>query len=169
MSERVPSDFTSPSAVGVLTEKTYSIFVSGSNDPPNQLEPPPAEGSINVASGPGHVETTGGVKSGPSLYFAATFSASALISGVQSMRSASDVPCVSYAGGFVGNGCVGEYHSPGTSPFATGRSSIGHTGCPVMRSNTYRNDCFVGCASALMARPFTVMSIRIGAHGMSKS
>src|SRR5215467_4066867 len=136
MSERVPSDFTSPSAVGVLTEKTYSILVSGSNEPPNQFEPPPADGSISVASGAGHVETTGGVKSGPSLYRAATLSASALSSGVQSIRSASDVPWVSYAGGFVGNGCVAAYHSPGTSPLATGRSSIGHTGCPVTRSNT---------------------------------
>ena len=27
-----------------------------------------------------------------------------------------------------GMGCVGEYHSPGTSPFATGRSSIGQIG-----------------------------------------
>src|SRR4026209_1988253 len=27
------------------------------------------------------------------------------------------------AGGFTGNGCVGEYHSPGTSPCATRRSS----------------------------------------------
>src|SRR6266850_1883594 len=26
-------------------------------------------------------------------------------------------------GGFSGNGCVGEYHSPGASPAATGRSS----------------------------------------------
>jgi len=33
------------------------------------------------------------------------------------------------------NGWVGEYHSPGTSPFATGRSSIGHTGVPLVRSN----------------------------------
>src|SRR5947209_5275484 len=128
MSEREPSDFTRPRAVGVVTEKTYSIFVSGSNDPPNQFDPPPADGSISVARGDGHVDTTGGVKSGPSLYRDATFNASALISGVKSMRSASETPCRSYAGGLVGNGCVGEYHSPGTSPFATGRSSIGQTG-----------------------------------------
>ena len=36
------------------------------------------------------------------------------------MRSSIDVPWRSKAGGLVGNGCVGEYHSPGTSPFATG-------------------------------------------------
>ena len=45
-------------------------------------------------------------------------------------------PWRSYAGGLVTNGCVGEYHSPGTSPFSTGRSSIGHNGLPVARSNT---------------------------------
>ena len=62
--------------------------------------------------------------------------ASARSSGVKSIRSSIDTPWRSYAGGLVGNGCVGEYHSPGTSPFATGRSSIGQTGWPVTRSNT---------------------------------
>ena len=32
------------------------------------------------------------------------------------------------AGGLVTHGCVGEYHSPGTSPFSTARSSIGQMG-----------------------------------------
>ena len=45
-------------------------------------------------------------------------------------------PASRNAGGFVGNGCVGEYHSPGTSPFSTGRSSIGQIGSPVTRSKT---------------------------------
>ena len=36
--------------------------------------------------------------------------------------------CRAYAGGFVGYGCVGDYHSPGTLLAGTGRSSIGHTG-----------------------------------------
>jgi len=40
------------------------------------------------------------------------------------------------SGGFEGIGCVGEYHSPGTSPFSTGCSAIGQTGFPVTRSNT---------------------------------
>ena len=39
-------------------------------------------------------------------------------------------------GGFVGNGCVGDVCSPGTVDCGTGRSSIGHTGLPVARSNT---------------------------------
>ena len=40
------------------------------------------------------------------------------------------------AGGLVGNGCVGEYHSPGTSPLGTGRSSMGQMGVPVSRLKT---------------------------------
>jgi release factor glutamine methyltransferase len=47
------------------------------------------------------------------------------------------------------NGCVGEYHSPGTVPFSTGRFSIGHTGLPLVRSKTYSQFCLVGCAIAL--------------------
>ena len=61
--------------------------------------------------------------------------ASAWSSGVKSIRSSSETPWRSNAGGLVGNGCVGAYHSPGTSPFSTGRSSIGQIGCPVARSN----------------------------------
>ena len=38
------------------------------------------------------------------------------------------------AGGLSGNGCVGEYHSPGTLPFGTGRSSTPNTGFPFVRS-----------------------------------
>ena len=73
--------------------------------------------------------TIGGVKSGPSLYCDATFSASALISGVKSIRSFSWTPCSSNGGGLVGNGCVALVFSPGTVLCSTGRSSIGHTGC----------------------------------------
>ena len=42
----------------------------------------------------------------------------------------------STAGGRVGIGWVGEYHSPGTFPARTGTSGIGHTGSPVSRSST---------------------------------
>ena len=85
------------------------------------------------------------------------------------MRSSSVAPWRSNAGGRVTNGCVGAYHSPGTSPRGTGRSSIGQTGSPVTRSSTYSQPCFDGCASAFTGRPSTVMSARIGAQGMSKS
>ena len=36
----------------------------------------------------------------------------------------------------VGNGCVGDVTSPGTSDCGTLRSSMGHSGLPVTRSNT---------------------------------
>ena len=85
------------------------------------------------------------------------------------MRSSTDTPWRSNGGGLVTNGCVGAYHSPGTSPFSTGRSTIGHTGWPVARSNTYTHPCFDGCATALIVLPSTVRSARIGAQGMSQS
>src|SRR6059036_3817037 len=113
------------------------MCVSGSYEPPGQFVPP-LEGPIPiVASGPSSLLTTGGVKIGPSLYFDTTFSASARSSGVKSIRSSIETPWRSYAGGLVGKGCVGEYHSPGTSPFGTGRSTIGQTGWPLVRSKTY--------------------------------
>src|SRR4051794_15898742 len=144
----------------------YAVCVSGSYAPPGQLVAKP---DVSVDSGPSILLTTGGVKIGPILYCAIIFSASARSSGVKSIRSSFRTPWRSYAGGLVGNGCVGAYHSPGTSPFGTGRSSIGQTGSPVSRLKTYNHACFVGCASALIARPLTVMSTRIGAHGMSMS
>jgi hypothetical protein len=63
----------------------------------------------------------------------------------------------------------GADHSPGTSDFGTGRSSIGHTGSPVARSRTKMNPCSVSWATALIGRPSTVMSARMGAVGGSKS
>jgi hypothetical protein len=59
-----------------------------------------------------------------------------LNSGVKSIRLASVVPWRSKGGGRVGNGCVGAVHSPATVLGGTGRSSIGHTGAPVLRSKT---------------------------------
>ena len=64
---------------------------------------------------------------------------------------------------------MGDVHSPGTSDFGTGRSSMGHTGLPVARSRTKTNPCLVSWATALTGRPSTVMSARIGAVGGSKS
>src|SRR5205823_12879536 len=83
--------------------------------------------------------------------------------GVKLISSSSVTACRAYAGGLVGNGCVGDVFSIGTSDCGTGFSSIGHTGWPVMRSNTYRNASLLGSATALIALPLTLMSIRIGA------
>ena len=44
--------------------------------------------------------------------------------------------CLANGAGFVGKGCVGDVHSPGTSVCGTGRSTIGQTGWPVLRSKT---------------------------------
>ena len=52
--------------------------------------------------------------------------------------------CRANAGGFVGTGCVGQDCSPGTSLLGTGRSSIGHSGSPVTRSNTNTKPDLVG-------------------------
>src|SRR5579863_2634455 len=105
---------------------------SGSYDPPGQFVTPVVRIVLN---GPSGLLTTIGVKIGPILYFETIFNASARSSGVKSIRSSTDgIPATPYAGGLVGMGCVGEYHSPGTSPFGTGRSCIGQMGVPVTRS-----------------------------------
>src|SRR3989442_5864770 len=123
----------------------YTLCVSGSNEPPGQLV---ANDCMSIASGPSILLTTGGVKIGPILYFETSFTASARSSGVKVIRSSIAMPCRSYGGGLVTNGYVGAYHSPGTSPFGTGCSSIGQIGWPLTRSCTYNLSCFVGCATS---------------------
>src|SRR5215475_890130 len=125
------------------------MCVSGSYDPPGQLVPPLLIAVASVPSGPSILLTTGGVNIGPILYREAIFIASACNSGVKSIRSSIEDPCLSYVGGFDGNGCVALVFSPGTVDCSTGRSTIGQIGLPVTRSKTYRNACFVGCATAL--------------------
>src|SRR5689334_10137520 len=104
---------TSPKGVIELCENTYRMCVSGSNEPPAQLDPPPAVASVSVTRGPSNLLTTAGVNIGPILYFETNVKASSRSAGVKSIKSAAETPCRSYAGGLVGNGCVGEYHSPG--------------------------------------------------------
>ena len=87
---------------------------------------------MSVAASP---RIDGGVKISPTMYGSTISSASALISSVKSIRSSSVMPCRSNGSGFVGNGCVGDIHSPGVSEPGTGRSTIGQTGSPVTRSN----------------------------------
>ena len=86
---------------------------------------------------------------------------------MKSIRFSTVAPWRSNAGGFVGNGCVGEVASPGVFDCGTGRSSIGQIGSPVTRSNAKANACLVIWITALMSRPSTVRSARIGAAGMS--
>src|SRR5665213_1984768 len=150
-------------------DDTKRRWVSGSKEPPAQLVPPLLVPNVSSASGPPILLSTGGMKTGPMAYDLISCNASARNFGVKSMRSSTEIPLRSYTGGLVGKGCVGEYHSPGTSPFGTGFSSIGHTGWPVTRSKTNSIDCLVGTATALMVLPFTTMSPRIGGAEMSMS
>ena len=122
---------------------------------------------VNDASGPPTLLTTAGRNIGPIRYIFTSSRALLRNSGVKSISSSTVIACRAYAGGFVGNGCVGEYHSPGTSPCGAARSSIGHTGWPVTRSNTYRNDSLLGNATALIAFPFTTISASSGAEERS--
>ena len=85
---------------------------------------------------------------------------------MKSIRSSADTPWRSNGSGFVGNGCVGLVRSFGTVDCGTGRSSIGQMGWPVSRFSTNRNACLVGCASALIRRPFWTTSNSTGAHGV---
>ena len=78
-----------------------------------------------------------GVYSGPSRNPSTASSAIRRISGVKSTRSSTSAPWYSKGAGRVGNGWVGASSSPSRSvSVATGRSSMGHTGSPVTRSNT---------------------------------
>ena len=126
---------TTSTTMSVVDDETKSRPVSTSTAEPCQFAPPPAPGTwMKGTSAP---RTTGGEKIGPKRARELTISsASARSSGVKSMRSSGVIPCRSNGAGLVGNGCVGEYHSPGTFPWGTGRSSIGQTGSPVTRSKT---------------------------------
>src|SRR3954470_17572446 len=135
-----------------------NVCISGSYAEPGQLTPPLSVPDVNVATGPSGLLTVGGVNTGPRRYRLAASRPAAFNSGVKSIRSLSTTPLREYAGGLVGNGCVGEVLSPGTWVCCAGRSSIGHTGCPLMRSNTYSRPCLVACATAFTGRPVALMS-----------
>ena len=147
---------------------TYNHPESGSMAAPPQVAAPPSGGRIRV---PCHPPATGreiGVKSGPNLNGLTASIAIWRISGVKSTRSSIVTPWYSNGAGFVGNGWVGETYSPGMLvSVGTGRSSIGQTGSPVTRSNVYTNPCLLTCTSALMSRPSTVISTRLGDVGKS--
>src|SRR3954454_19145031 len=125
-----------PPAFGAIDSPAFTIFrIDGksfdstktiplaASAPASQKNGPPFTPGIEIVS-----VRPGGVKM--PLFWAlakravqATFS-----SGVMKAvyRSFSVMLCRANGGGMVGKGCVGEVHSPGTSDFGTGRSSIGH-------------------------------------------
>src|SRR5215831_8905899 len=134
---------------GRVADPMYKNPVSGSSAPPSQSTPP-EPGNVKVPFVPFAASTTdGGVYIGPSRYPLTASRAICLSWGVKSMRSLSLIPCLSTAAGLLGNGCVAAVFSPGASDCGTGRSSIGQTGWPLVRSNTKANDCFVNCTTAL--------------------
>src|SRR5580658_2481488 len=71
---------------------TYKRCVCGSYDPPGQLVPPWQQPISRVPNGPPALLTTGGVKSGPILYFEISCSALAFSSGVKSITSSTENP-----------------------------------------------------------------------------
>jgi len=111
----------------------------------------------------------GGVKIGPMTNSFASSRAFARNSGVKSIRSSSVSPLRENGAGLVGKGCVGAACSPGTVDGGTGRSSIGHTGLPVTRSKTYRKPVLLGCITALIRLPSTVISPKVAGPTVSYS
>ena len=72
------------------------------------------------------------------------------------------------AGASTGRAASGTPPHPGTSvSVSTGRSSMGHTGSPVTRSNTYVKPCMDTWSAASISRPSTVMAARFGAAARS--
>src|SRR4029079_13951199 len=111
----------------------YTVCVSGSAPPPGQLVPPLALPVLIAPRIPFGSPTTGGLYITATRYGFRFSSAWARSAAVKSIRSSGTLrngrP---YAGGLVGNGCVGDVFSPGPSDCCTGRSSIGQIGWPVM-------------------------------------
>src|SRR6266852_5658350 len=88
-----PGEGTKPRGTRqALQACTYMMWVSGSNDPPGQLDPPLAVPRVRVASGPSSLLTTGGVKTGPILNFETVSRASARSAGVKSIKSLVETP-----------------------------------------------------------------------------
>ena len=126
---------------------------AGSRDPPPgppQLTPPSRSGKLQRAARRSAVLVEYPRRERPRVVESAALSQSAR----QSSHAAGscppgapvalfvETPCGRTERGFTGNGCVGEYHSPGTSPFGTGRSSTPKIGFPVpppSRMNRYRS------------------------------
>src|SRR5579872_3724847 len=125
--------------VGASFDTIYRYPLAGSTAAVPQLAPPPTPGIVTVPF------MLGGVNR-PSLreFRIRSRQVACSASGMYGLTSFSVSACLAKGGGLLGKGCVGHACSPGTSDFGTGRSSIGHNGCPVTRSSTKRNPCLVG-------------------------
>src|SRR5215218_2410945 len=117
---------------GTLMLNTYTMPFAGSAAVQPQLAPPCAPGMETVSL------NDGGVKSPSLRAFAMRVFHVSRSSGVRmyGLMSSAVSFCGANGGGAVGNGWVGDAASPGISLVGTRRSSMGHIGCPVTRSNT---------------------------------
>src|SRR3954470_22338224 len=115
--------------------------ISGSYAEPGQLTPPLSVPDVSAPIGPSALLTTGGRNAGPRRNRFDASRPAALSSGVKSIRSLSITPLREKAGGLVGNGCVGDVFSPGTSVCGTGRSSIGKIGSAAPRLERKKKAC----------------------------
>src|SRR5688572_14209785 len=145
---RAPPGGMSVISVGCSFETMYIMPFCGSTAERPQFVPPLWPG---IWTEPRRL---GGVNS-PSLRqpLKASLSTCCSAAGMCGLMSRSVNDCLANAGGLVGTGCVGDDHSPGTSDCGTGRSSIGHSGSPVLRLNTKRNPCLVAWATTSTSRP----------------
>ena len=108
------------------------------------------------------------MKSGPRRNRFSCSSARRLISGVRSLASSSEIPCGTSGGGRVGNGCVGNTRSPGTSVVvSTGRSSIGQIGCAGHAIEHVGESLLRDLRDDVDALPSTVMVASVGADAKS--
>src|SRR5262249_62392072 len=144
------------------------MWVSGSYPKPGQFVAVPVTMAPRVPLA--SPSTPGAHGDSTTLYGLRRSTAFCRSSGVKSIRSSGTLlrKLRAYRNPSGGNGCVGDVFSPGTSDCGTGLSSIGHTGCPVTRSNTYSHPSLLGDATALIGLPFTLMSSSSAADELSK-
>src|SRR5262245_62871502 len=122
---------------------TYTSLVCGLYAVPPQFAPPRPPGKLSAVFGGAPLARYAHGVNGPALYtpfvsrrslqdaaWAAVVSAAVTRSSRVKLTRASGA-------GLTGNGCAGNVRSPGTSLFATGRSSTPNTGSPVSRLRMY--------------------------------
>src|SRR5262249_9464359 len=150
---------------GMSLPTTYTVPLVGSAALPKYNAPPFTLGMRMVSTNPGGVKNP--VRALESRSFHQPFSSSVMNASYMSFTV---IPCRLKGGTTVGKGCVGDVTSPGTSDFGTGRSSTGHSGLPVTRSNTNRNPVLEASATTSTVRPscFTVTNCGAAAGSVSQ-
>src|SRR5947208_13900052 len=101
-------------ATPALLACAYTMCVSGSYEAPGQFVPPPSVPIVTACQGPPTLLKTAGRNIGPIRYCFICSQAWARGAGVKLINLSTVTACRAYAGGFVGNGCVGDGFPPGT-------------------------------------------------------